>query len=38
MAFLLDDINRRAAVDPQGFIRECDAEYDQKIRRAADLI
>ncbi len=38
MAFLLDDINRRATADPQGFIRECDAEYDEKIRSAADLI
>lgn len=38
MAFSLDEINRRAVSDPQGFIRECDAEYDEKIRSAADLI
>lgn len=38
MAFLLDDINRRAVSDPQGFIRDCDAQYDEKIRFAADLI
>ncbi|PKM72359.1 MAG: nucleoside kinase [Firmicutes bacterium HGW-Firmicutes-16] len=38
MAFILDDINSRAKKDPAAFIRECDAEYDAKIRRAADLI
>jgi len=38
MAFNLEDINRKAASDPVGFIRECDAEYDAKIRHAADLI
>jgi len=38
MAFSLEDINRRAAENPAAFIRECDAEYDAKIRRAADLI
>lgn len=38
MAFSLEDINRRASADPAAFIRECDAEYDAKIRHAADLI
>ncbi|MEA4894705.1 MAG: nucleoside kinase [Oscillospiraceae bacterium] len=38
MAFILDDINSRAKLDPSAFIRECDAEYDAKIRHAADLI
>jgi len=38
MAYLLDDINRRAIIDPSAFIRECDAEYDVKIRHAADMI
>ncbi len=38
MAFKLEDINARAAYDPAAFIRDCDAEYDAKIRRAADLI
>ena len=38
MAFLLDNINERALLDPESFIRDCDAEYDAKIRYAADLI
>lgn len=38
MAYYLEDINRRASSDPEGFIRECDAEYDAKIRHAADMI
>lgn len=38
MAFDLDAINKRAREDPARFIRECDAEYDAKVRRAADLI
>lgn len=38
MAYILDDINSRAKKDPAAFIRECDAEYDEKICRAADLI
>ncbi len=38
MAFILDEINKRAKQDPAAFIRECDAEYDAKIRHAADLI
>jgi len=38
MAFSLEEINSRAKRDPEGFIRECDADYDAKIRHAADLI
>jgi len=38
MAYVLEDINRRASSDPQSFIRECDADYDAKIRHAADMI
>ncbi len=38
MAYFLEDINRRAKLDPESFIRECDADYDAKIRHAADLI
>ena len=38
MAFSLADINQRAITDPAAFIRECDAEYDAKIRHAADII
>ncbi|NCB73226.1 MAG: nucleoside kinase [Clostridia bacterium] len=38
MAFLLDEINARATSDPSGFIRECDAEFDLKVRHVADMI
>ena len=38
MAFLLDDINQRARLDPAAFIRECDAEFDAKVRHVADII
>lgn len=38
MAYSLNDINRRAAEDPTGFIRECDAVYHDRIVHAADLI
>lgn len=38
MAFILDEINLRATSDPAGFIRECDAEFDLKVRRVADMI
>ena len=38
MAFLLDDINQRAQRDPSAFIRECDAEFDAKVRYVADMI
>lgn len=38
MAFLLEDINKRATSDPAAFIRECDADFDEKVRHAADII
>lgn len=38
MAFVLDEINSRAARDPAAFIRECDAEFDAKVRHVADMI
>lgn len=38
MAFLLDEINQRAKNDPADFIRECDAEFDAKVRHVADMI
>ncbi len=38
MAFILDEINLRATSDPAGFIRECDAEFDLKVRHVADMI
>lgn len=38
MAFILDDINERALRDPAAFIRECDAEFDAKVRHVADMI
>ncbi|MGI5978903.1 MAG: uridine kinase family protein [Oscillospiraceae bacterium] len=38
MPYDLNEINDRARRDPAGFIRECDADYDAKIRHAADLI
>jgi uridine kinase len=38
MAFSLDEINERAIRNPVDFILECNAEYDAKVRRAADLI
>ncbi|MBP8640616.1 MAG: adenylyl-sulfate kinase [Oscillospiraceae bacterium] len=38
MSFLLDEINQRAKNDPAAFIRECDAEFDAKVRHVADMI
>lgn len=38
MAFILDEINLRATSDPAGFIRDCDAEFDLKVRHVADMI
>ena len=38
MAFILDEINARAVKDPAAFIRECDAEFDLKVRHVADMI
>ena len=38
MSFQLSEINYRTIADPRGFIQECDAEYDAKVKRAADMI
>lgn len=38
MPYDLSEINERARKDPAAFIRECDADYDAKIRHAADMI
>lgn len=38
MAFDSREINRRAASDPAGFIRDGDAAYEEKIRKAAQAI
>lgn len=38
MAYDLKEINHRARTDPEGFVRECDREYDEKIKLAADMI
>lgn len=38
MPYFLDDINSRAKSDPEGFVRDCDAEYEKKIQLAADRV
>ncbi|MDR1132416.1 MAG: nucleoside kinase [Oscillospiraceae bacterium] len=38
MAFFLDEINERAIKSPGDFILACNADYDAKVRYAADLI
>lgn len=38
MPYNLREINERAQKDPAAFIRDCDGEYDAKIRHAADMI
>ena len=38
MAFDLNEINYRTVADPKGFMAECDARYNSKIARAADMI
>lgn len=38
MPYNLNEINNRAKSDPAGFVRDCDAEYDMKIRQAADAV
>lgn len=38
MAYDLNEINEQARRDPAAFIRACDADYDAKIRHAADMI
>jgi uridine kinase len=38
MAYQLKEINYRCVTDPQAFIQECDAVFDEKIQLAADRI
>ena len=38
MAFDLEDINRAAEQDPAGLIAQCDAVYDERIRKTAEKI
>ena len=38
MAFDLNEINYRTVADPAAFVAECDAEYNAKVARAADMI
>lgn len=38
MAYLLDEINYMAKTDPVGFVRDCDIKYEEKVRRATDMI
>ena len=38
MSYCLTDINYRTVADPKAFLEESDAEYDRKVRTAADKI
>ena len=38
MSYSLKEINYRTVVDPKAFIEECDALYDKRVAKAADLI
>ena len=38
MAYHLTDINRRATSDPVGFLRDCDAVYENKLKKGAARI
>lgn len=38
MAYDLSEINFRTVADPKGFIEECDALYNGKVEKAAELI
>ena len=38
MAYQLEDINFRTVSDPKGFVEESDAQYQQKVEKAAALI
>ena len=38
MAYSLNDINFRTVADPKGFIEECDAAYEKRVKKAADMI
>ena len=38
MAYQLKDINFKTVADPKGFIEECEATYDKRVKEAADKI
>ncbi len=38
MAYYLKDINERCRKDPKGFIADCDALYQKRLEKAADMI
>lgn len=38
MSFDLNEINYRTVADPEGFIEDCDAVYDARVKDAADKI
>lgn len=38
MAYNLSDINLKTVADPKGFIEECDAVYEDRVRTAAEKI
>ena len=38
MAYKLTDINLRTVSDPKGFMEECDAQYERRIREAVNRI
>lgn len=38
MAYQLQEINSRVRQDPKGFLEECDAVYQDKVKKAADVI
>jgi len=38
MAYDLNELNYKTVVDPEGFIRDCNARYDDKVAKAAKLI
>ena len=37
MSYQLQEINRRIDQDVKGFLEECDAQYTDKVKQAADL-
>lgn len=38
MAYQLKDLNFRTVSDPKGFVEECDALYNSRVEKAADMI
>lgn len=38
MPYKLEEINRRVREDPQGFVAECDAAYEQNVEKTAQTI